>query len=304
MTGHNPEAIIQGFRTNLHSQWEQHRDHAFNANTKGAAYESALKEFLDEYFAPIYNIRTRTAVIDRELQCFDLLNPGESELDVVSVFKQAVPGIIMEAGEMGWVPYDSVAFVCEVKSKLTAPALEKDLEKFAKLSELGRQNRFTSGQTGQTQMYLVDDENRESSMKTTVNHQLKCLVYDEKSIDPETLLNTAMVAPEIWDLILIVEDDLLIVSPNLPFVDAWQNRVSWDMDDSPEHVFPDFVVLPEGIVWFIILLVISIPRPIPFDASAALLRLVQRDWRDGGSFYDNRIDAVARLFADVKSKSK
>jgi|GEM_PF-4901701 len=298
MPSQNPEALIEGFQRKLRSQWEQHRQQQFNANTKGATYEKALRDFLAEYFNGVYSLRTRTAVVDRKLECFDIFNAGESELDVVASFRQAVPQIILQSGDMKWVPYDGVAFVCEVKSKLTTSALESDLEKLAKLNELGRDNisqRFTPDSAGQTNLFWKDEDGHKSGMNATVNHQLKCLVYDKSSISGETLIKKLQDFPDIWDLILIVEDDLLLVSPNLPFTDGWYDRISIEGIEDDSLDFPEMVVLPEGIIWFILLIAISIPRPRPFDAISALIQLVQREWRDEAAKYNTVVGAWNKL---------
>lgn len=297
MSNIDPESIIEGCNQQLRDQWRQHRKQSFNANTKGATYETTLKKFLDNYYSDIYNIYTRTAVVDRDLECFDTFDAGESELDVVACFKQAVPGIILESGDMRWVPYDGVAFVCEVKSKLTTSSLESDLEKLAKLNNLGRDHpsrRFDPKRTGQTKMHW--DGGR---VKTTTNRQLKCLVYDESSISPESLMEKLQVDTKIWDLVLVVEDDIILASPNLPFVDGWYDRFEIPVDieelDDDAELLPDVLVLPEGVLWFILLIGISVPRPSPFDATQALLQLVQREWKEEPSKYNKMIGAWHQL---------
>lgn len=216
---------------------------------------------------------------------------------MVASFKQAVPGIILESGDMRWVPYDGVAFVCEVKSKLTASSLEDDLEKLAKLNALGREvpsRRFDPNRTGKTKMSWDGGQ-----IKTTTNRQLKCLVYDESSVSAETLMEKLLVDTEIWDLLLIVEEELVLVSPNLPFVDGWYDRFEFELDvDKVEanDLFPDVLVLPEGILWFILIIGVSVPRPSPFDATQALLQLVQREWKDEPSKYNQMMGAWDQLF--------
>jgi hypothetical protein len=300
MSDVDPEALIEGFREKLQTQWKQHRKQAFNANTKGAAYENALKHFLDEYFDGVFSIRTRTAVIDQNLSCFDIFNAGESEIDVVASFKQAVPEIILESGDMKWVSYDAVAFICEVKSKLTASALESDLEKLAKLTELDPDdpyNRFPRPSTDRTELF-VEDSGQKQKTTTTVNHQVKCLVYDESSVAGDTLLNRLQEFTDIWDLVLVVDRDILIISPNLPFVEGWYQRINIpDENVSANEIYPDILVLQDGIVWFILLLSASVPRPPAFDASSALMQLAQRQWMDDVTAYDRHAGFWHKLFS-------
>lgn len=293
----NPDGLLDGMREKLHSQWVQHRKQSFNNNTKGASYENALKNFLLEYFGGVYKIETRTAVIDAEMKCFDLFTSGESELDVVATFQQAVPGIIFQSGSMKWVPFDSVAFICEVKSEITKPSFEDDIEKLEKVNDLNiAVNRFGQN-TARTQLL---DMNSGDIVKRdlSVEHPLKCLVYDKKSISAEFLMEYATKNIEKWDLILIVEEDLILVSPELPFVDGWYSRtsVTGDQDIKISELMPDVLVLPDGLIWFILLISMSIPRPIPFTTTPALMGLVQREWNDSSDKYDHVINSFLELF--------
>ena len=304
MTGaSDPEAIIEGFSRKLQSQWEQHRRQSFNTNTKGKAYEQALSEFLQEYFGGVYDIKTRVAVVDEPFRCFDTLSSGENEIDVVATFKQAVPRIILESGDMIWVPWDAVSFVCEVKSALTKKALEEDLEKLAKLNELGPKNRTQRfpQYAGRTEIFTGDRTNKKMTRDVSVDHQLKCLVYDEYNTSAESLFEVSNEFTDIWDLILLVEKDLLLISPKLPFVEAWYDRTTFRLEDGTEMDvdrtnLPDILALPNGLVWFVLLLAISIPRPPPFDACSSLIQLVQGEWIDEGHLYQDVIGAWEELF--------
>jgi len=289
----DPDALLNGLNGSLVRDWEEHRRQAFNPNTKGAAYETALKNFLNGYFGDIYNIQTRTAVIDEYLNCFDIFNSGDAELDVVATFKQAVPQIIFESGDMKWVPYDGVSFVCEVKSELTSTSLEDDLEKLAKLDSLREddRNRRFPRFAGRTELYVEPEKGEKGeSIDASVTDQLKCLVYDQASISESTLREKLNVDTNIWDLLLIVDENILFTSPELPFSKLWNspNRVSysWIPEDHMEYVLPNIPSLPDGLVWFILTISMSIPRPQPFDTTAALINLVQRNWGDEFGGYE------------------
>jgi hypothetical protein len=290
----DPEALLDGMREKLQTQWVQYRKQSFNNNTKGAAYEKALKEFLLEYFEGIYQIETRTAVVDGDMKCFDIFEAGESELDVVATFKQAVPGVVFQSSDMMWVPYDGVAFICEVKSQLTKPALESDMEKLEKVSELDivvsrfdrntARSKLTSWESGETIRRDI-----------SVDHPLRCLVYDEESISPNFLMDYATKNTELWDIILIVDEDMILLSPELPFVEGWYERIdfggsSFDISDA----MPDVLVLPDGLVWFILLISLSVPRPLPFTTAPALLGLVQKEWSDESGY--NIVNSFLELF--------
>jgi len=291
----NPEALLDGMREALRSEWEQHRRQSFNNNTKGAAYENALQGFLLEYLDTAFNIHTRTAIVDGNLECFETFTAGENEFDVVATFQQAVPGIILKSGEMKWVPYDAVSFICEVKSKLTKNSLEDDISKLGKVDSLNiSKNRF-GRHAGRTK--LTDNESGETVVRDlSVEYPLKCLVYDEESISGETLLDHVHMTTDMWDIILLVERDLILVSPELPFVEGWYSRIEYENEEIEiEDMMPDVLVLPDGLIWFIILISISIPRPIPFDTSPALLMLVQGEYEGGSDSYSQIINSFPRL---------
>lgn len=292
----DPNALLEGVNEKLRNQWQQHRRQAFNPNTKGAAYETTLKNFLLEYFKGVYHIRTRAAVIDRHLDCFEVFNAGENEFDVVGSFRQAIPELVFESGEMKWVTFEGIAFVCEVKSELNNTSLESDLEKLAKLKTLEYDNpkdRFPN-QYGGTRMYIKSDgPEKKAAVKTTVEHQLKCLVYDNASISETDLRERIQTDPEIWDLLLVVDENVLFVSPNLPFTDSWYKRFNLGNLDEEEdggnlsELLAEELpapALPDGFTWFVLLIAISIPHPRPFDVSAALIALVQKDWDEEANY--------------------
>lgn len=290
MSQYSPEGLINSFGSEIQSNWRQHRKQIFNQNTKGAAYERTLSDFLGDYFGHLYNIYTRTAVIDKRLTCFDVFNAGESEIDVVSTYTQAVPGIIFESSEMRWVPYDAVAFVCEVKSKITTSSLESDLLKFAKLKNIepdDQSNRFRGIQSTTDLFIESEPGNRIRSVEATVGHQLKCLVYDEASISEESLRELLREDTEIWDILLIVDKNIIFLSPELPFTDFWNERFTFstEEEDIPlSEALPEILCLQDGLLWFILVLALSIPRTLPFDASMALLRMATRDWKEEGNY--------------------
>lgn len=288
MTGPlDPEALIEGFNEKLRSKWKNHRRQSFNTSTKGSAYENTLQRFLMEYFSGTYDIRTNTVMVDDELEVFDIFNSGDAEFDVVANFRQYTPSVIFESGDMKWVPYEGVAFICEVKSSLTKSALEDDLEKYAKLYELGKAESFRSRFPQETAQTRLVHEGSSQRTSVSVPHQLRCLVYDEQSIAVDTLYDVLAEYTEIWDIVVIVEEGVIIVSPEHPFVEGWFKRIDvGELTDPLLDELPDILALPDGLIWFIILLTVSIPQPPQWGSGSALMKLVQREWKDEGGMYD------------------
>ena len=256
-----PEEIIsdllEGFRQQLRSRWQEYRNQSYNQNTKGAAYEQALAKFLTEYMGGAFDIRTRTAVVDDELECFNLFTPAQNEIDVVATFPQARPQIVFESEGMMWVPYRGVAFVCEVKSRMTTTALRDDLEKTRKLSQIEREDGFGVTIGG----------------STNVDHQLKCLVYDDASaVNDDTKIEILENNMEAWDLVLLVEDDIIIAHPELPFSENL-NHPLYANGTSDKGI----VYARNGLLWFLAYLCVSVPHPPTVTTVNPLLQMVHRE---------------------------
>lgn len=245
------DEMLENLEEALKSDWREYRRQSFNANTKGAAYEKALAALLTEYLGEVFEIRTRTAIIDRELDCFQKLSPGQNEIDIVASFKQSKPHIVFESQDMTWVPYNGVAFVCEVKSELKTTSLREDLAKLNKLRELG-----------------VDPSDRFGvliSGDSTVQHQMMTLAYDKSSeVSEESLVDILENNLTTWDLVLLVEEDVLIANPNLPF----SQQVGVEMEDGRKMNFngttigdEDLMMYPSGFLWFLSYICTSIPHP-------------------------------------------
>lgn len=250
--------LLDGLRQRLRSRWEAYRKQSYNQNTKGAAYEEALAKFLTEYVGGAYDIRTRTAVVDNDLRCFDLFTPAQNEIDVVAIFPQAKPQIVFESEGMTWVPYYGVAFICEVKSSLTTTALRDDLDKTEKLQQIERENGFGVTIGG----------------KSNVNHQLKCLVYDKSSsVSHDTLTEILEENLDAWDLVLLVENDEVIANPNLPFSDTLKHPLYAHGESEDEGL----VYAPNGLLWFLAFISVSIPHPPSLTTINPLLQMVHHE---------------------------
>jgi hypothetical protein len=214
-------------------------------------------------------VRTKTAIIDKDLQCFELFDfyHGEDEMDVVGTFKQSKPQVIFETGNggetMSWVPFDGVAFICEIKSNLTASGLESDLEKLSKLRKLdASSDRFKHKKEGDFD----------------VEEPLRCLIYDNETISEDTLHDYLHEFIEDWHMLLIIENDVLLINTSLiPYTNFFMPSSDYfihaDMLDGASTLFeeyakeaaevPDSELLSfyDGIFHFIMCLSYSTPDP-------------------------------------------
>lgn len=273
--------LLNGLRNDLRSDWREYRSQSYNPNSKGAAYEQALAKLLENYLGGTYDIRTRTAVIDDSLKCFDLFSPSQNEIDVVAVFPQSKPQIVFESNNMSWVPYHGVAFICEVKSALTTTALRDDLDKTGKLSEMEREGGFGVTIGG----------------GVTVDYQLKCLVYDEvQSVSTETIYDILEQNKDAWELVLLVEENELIANPKLPFSETV---------DQPlyryENTESDLVHLPNGILWFLVYISISIDYPPTISTIEPIFQMMHKEAMYS-EFGEEFMKLISKIDEDTLSK--
>lgn len=289
-------SLFEGIQKQLNHDWEKFRDQHHNPSNKGASYEQALENFLTKYYRGVYEIQTQSVIIDENLDVFDVFDTsrGEHEIDLVGLFESARPRIVFDVGDMTYVPLIGTAFLCEVKSKIDSGRLEKDLTKLRKVSKLAKseQRTFAISQTG----------------TYTTNSQIKCLVYDERSISDERLVDQLIEYQDAWDLLLIVQDDVLFVNSSLPFFDDMRGPadVVSDEFDIDEISFDDAIIeddseidseqvakmksdlkmsirkdrnfgtLNNGMAWFLLLLSASIPRPLGIDTADTLKNLIEK----------------------------
>jgi hypothetical protein len=128
-------ALFEKFSDRLRRDWEDHTIPS-NPTVRGSSYKEGLANFLRQYFGNKYIVSTNVYLIDNRLACFDVFTDGQNEFDVVATFSQAEPRISIESGDVQWIPLSSAAFLCEMKSKLTKPNLESNLEKLQSICQL------------------------------------------------------------------------------------------------------------------------------------------------------------------------
>jgi hypothetical protein len=121
------------------------------------------------------------------------LDPKSNEFDIVAIYRDACPKIVFENR---LVPYDSVAFLVEVKKTLSLPFITKDLEKFEKLNNV-----------------RVSYRHAESEM----DRPLRVLFYCESEIDSKELKRVLTEKEQSWDLCTILDKGIIAANKNLPF---------------------------------------------------------------------------------------
>lgn len=278
--------LFEGIERQLDQDWAKFRDQHHNPSNKGASYEETLKDFLDKYFADVYDIRTQTTVIDNDLDVFDLFdtNRGEHEVDVVALFQSARPRIVFEVESMTYVPLAGAAFIAEVKSEVDSGRLESDLQKLDKITSLFDEDgdRFPIAQTGEY----------------TSSRQIRCLVYDENSISEDTLAELLLAYEDCWDMILFVQENRLFINSSLPIFEdikhplaevypIGEDNIEFDsadqdnedrekiIDDANDNLkFMNNVATSDhGLILFLMFLSGSIPRPLGVETTETLNNL-------------------------------
>jgi hypothetical protein len=122
------KVISDAFKRQLTSKFEMYANIHYNYNTKGSYYEKVVASILNDYLGSRFEFHTRTQLIDASMQYIRVFEGKTSEVDVVGVFKNASPRIIISIGETHIVPYDATALLVEVKSKMDSNSLRNDLK--------------------------------------------------------------------------------------------------------------------------------------------------------------------------------
>lgn len=242
------DQLLESFTNQLNAEWSRLRKAHYNPGTKGTSYEKTLADFLKKYMGNLFEIKTKAALLDEQYEIFDLLSSGENEFDVVAMYKQTKPRILLQQEDMLWLPFNGVAFVSEVKSKLTKPNLDEDLSKLKKLRQiennLGERFGVTIGGGYDVERHLL------------------ALVYDQDSIDKDFLHKKLTDSSNIWDLLLLVESNQVFV--NLPY-----NKIFYPDEDEQVTEFPS-----NGLLHFLLSLSISLPYPTTVSTVNTFLSLL------------------------------
>ena len=199
----NVTKILDGIEKGLKNKFEFIREQTFNPNTKGGEFEKILKRFFESYLSGLLDFHVRVSLIDTELDAFTVFSSGENEFDVVATFKTTVPKIVLELESTAFLPYDSVAFVTEVKQELSKTALENDLKKLEKLTKLKTsEKRFGVLITG----------------NYTIKRPLRILFYYESRIAQETMYELLVNYMNAWDFVIILKDNMLLGNSCIPSI--------------------------------------------------------------------------------------
>jgi len=172
-------------------------------NIKGESYEDSISNFFETYLGSIYDFHTRVSIIDFLGLCFEKFKPTENEFDIVATYKTAVPKILLEHERQKFIPYDSVAFIIQVKQDLDKGKLKSDLEKFRKLRSLP----LYPGRVPASVEYPAD---LHAGGRNEL--PLSILFYIRKNISDRAMESLLREFKDYWDFLVVVEDKKLLVN--------------------------------------------------------------------------------------------
>lgn len=194
--------VLEKTESQLRAKFAEIHEKTYNSNTKGYNYEETVQEFFSNYLGGAFDFLLRKGVLDAELKALSVFKTSENEFDVVATFKDAVPKLVYEP----FVPYDSVAFIIEVKQTLDSSNLKKDLNKLDKL------RTFKTGQKFPRYAYPL----HATFLKLT--RPLRILFCYEARISRQRFSETLDSYKEAWDMLLVLSEDMVLLNTSLPAV--------------------------------------------------------------------------------------
>lgn len=176
------------------SQFEIIKKEHYNPGTKGYDFEETLKDFYSRYLSEAYNFFVRRPILDINLKV-ETVFKRTNEFDIVATYKNSVPRLIYKIRNTEFIPYDSVAFITEVKQTLTKRDLKKDLKKLQKLNEL---------ETGNPFKYLPFPYLR--------SRPERILFYYERKARESSIIELLGAYENSWDIVTILGDDVIFTN--------------------------------------------------------------------------------------------
>ncbi len=195
-------SVLEAVSRDIMNEFEESKKAYYDPNTKGGNYEKVVSSFLEKYFGGMLDFHERAQILDVSLDYVDVFPRGGNNFDVVATYKTAVPKVVFTIKQTAFVPLDSVAFIVEVKQDVSKSFLEADLKKLKKFSDL---------KLGQDRMALT------VGGEFAVNRPIRILLYYSDRIDEDELDALLNKYINYWDILIILQNDQIWVSPSLPW---------------------------------------------------------------------------------------
>lgn len=242
--------ILGAMSAETKGRFESIRNQHYNPNVKGGGYERIVRVFLESYLEGRNSFHERCSLLDTQLRIGEVFSDAENEWDVVGTYKNAIPSVVLEREGAPIIPYDAVAFIVAVKQTLTQKNLEKDLDRYRRLSS-------------------VEYEKLSASVggDATIDHPLRVLFYYEGTVTQEQLMEL-VVHHSSWDIAVSFKDESFIANSELFLTKHLTGGI-----DKPLFKPPSCHVLP----WLILYLTACTPQPLRRDTTGLLFNLLKRD---------------------------
>ncbi|MCL5949332.1 MAG: hypothetical protein M1490_02505 [Candidatus Bathyarchaeota archaeon] len=189
--------ILTKIEEQLIIKFDKLRKQKYNPNTKGYDYEEIVKQFYEDYVGGAFDVQIRMGILDAELKALSVFSSGENEFDVIGTYRTAVPRIVHQR----LVPYDSVAFIIEVKQTLTINKLKDDLAKLCKLKELRTNKQRFNFNTWFPPNLLW--------------RPTRVLFYYEARANRDKVCDL-LEKSEAWDLCIVLKDNNVLMNSTIP----------------------------------------------------------------------------------------
>lgn len=286
------EQIIEKVENELMNELREVMELPSSPNVKGEMYEVKISSFFEKYLGSIYDFHTRVSIIDFLGFCFEVFKPIENEFDIVATYKTAVPRIILKhegevnekKSEFKYIPYDSVAFIIQVKQDLDKGKLKSDLEKLKKIRSLPLYpNRIPASVTYPNTLCIGGPS----------VSPLNILFYlRRRSISDEAIESLLKEFKDCWDFLVIVEDKILLINYRIvtilnkltkenlqnlkrgsdkikTLVDEWEKAIERELEEVVRKSFMVFRGHP--LISLICLIPAIVPYPIVCNSTAFFL---------------------------------
>ncbi len=242
-------ALMSAMHQKMKDEFERYKKLHYNPNTKGGGYEKVVLSMLTDYIGSAFNFHQRAQLIDAEMKYMDIFAKGSNEIDVIATFRNASPNLILKIQDTEFVPYDAVAFMIEVKERMDKSNLEVDLDKLRKIAMLPlTPDRCQPPLTG----------------SYNIERPLRILFYYDISIDDREEERLLLEHYSDWDLIVVLQKDVIILNMSLPISDIlpeqFKNVQIFHWEQNP-------------LVSLLLIILASVPMPLSVSVLKTFLNL-------------------------------
>lgn len=217
--------LLDPIEKQIENRFDEIRNRVYNPNTKGFDYEEILRQFYDDYLGGPFDFLLRMGILDVELKVNSVLKPRENEFDIIAIYRNAIPRLVHNR----LIPYDSVAFITEVKQTLTSKYLRHDLEKLSKLDAL----KLNVDRFGVL---------RSQGWIPEIERPIRILLYYESALSLDKvweILDNEYVKS--WDIFVILKENITAGNSTFRYVGEWCRNKNYNYLLNRTHPFASLI---------------------------------------------------------------